>query len=53
MSMQDQMFVDSHSPIDFDVERDDRWQLPEPRKWEPKRISFFARIKGWIVRMLA
>jgi len=45
-------FIDSFVPIDFDVERDDRWQLPEPRKWEPKRISFFTRIKGWIWRML-
>jgi hypothetical protein len=29
-------WVDSHTPIDFDPERDEAWPLPEPRKFEPK-----------------
>jgi hypothetical protein len=45
-------FIDSHAPIDFDVERGDAWTLPAVRPWEPKP-SLWARAWLWLRGALA
>ena len=49
MTQQDLPVIDA-AHFDFDIERDEAWPLPAPRKWNPAPPPTF---REWLVSLLA